>query len=184
MQAVESSQSAVATSDVPTAVELESRLTLVKQDLSDVRVGPNFSEDLPEKEDLIEDNDLDKDNDLLPDHEEVTEDEEQDGELEVLSNIATNPGLSQIQPSDQVEKKDRDKQAVHEGKIRKMKKFLSGTLKRRFDTVTSVRDTIENPTQAKTAVQKKKKKTKATAKGGKITNYRHCGTHWQKNSTI
>ena len=182
-------------SKTPTAADLERNLVLVQQDLSEVKVGPNFTEDLPEKKDFPE-----KDDSTVKDAAELlvsdvredgsVENPEESSEVDLKENIHVDneekenecaSGITDTEShfstsslpsetegtilsmipddiSETVEDQPENKRAKLDKKIKQMKRFLSGTLKKRKEIAIRVRDSIDNPnqTEVKSSLRKKK----------------------------
>ena len=170
-------ESADSASKAPTAAELERNLVLMKQDLSEVKVGPDFSEDKPDAEEG--DKTVSKEPKSVEDVEESLKNAEEDtatieSQSECASSIPDSETISSVTASshteatilsmlpddmsDVVEEPNESKHIQLEKKIKQMKKFLSGTLKKRKDVALSVRKSMENPGHTPVTPSSKRKK--------------------------
>ena len=180
----------------------------MNQDLSEVKVGPNFSEDQPEKKGVDDKKDLTvKDAELLqsgaqedesvadpedlpetnPEEKEDILEEEEKSECassvaeseSQMSETSSHPGSSvatdtilSMLPDDISETAEEEPESKHQKldkKIKQMKRFLSGTLKKRKELAQRVRDSIDNPSQTEVKTSLRKKKGNKRKRGHGIT---------------
>nr|CAB3250084.1 nucleolar GTP-binding protein 2-like [Phallusia mammillata] len=130
-----------------TAVDLEKQLEPVEQDLAQVKVGLEFTDELDNSEKV----------DSKPDEEISADKSETPDQIECLEEDVVLPSRSET-PS-----KAPTKLNQADTKLKKLRKFLSTSQQRRFDTVTNFTDSMNREDLPLTARRKKRK----AAKGNK-----------------
>ena len=195
------------TPKLPTAAELERNLVTVEQDLTEVKVGPEFLEEDPEMvpehvserslpTSVVQPGDVetsnpdrrieadsqekaDSDSDECESDDRVSEVESQSEVASTVTNADSQAMSSQtaetvvtMLPDDvsdlEEEEPTPSRTEVLDKKIKNLKRFLSARLRKRFETVSSVRRDMECPKQPKslTKVKSKKQKKKVDKKAG------------------